>query len=347
MRMHQIAAIPPVLSIKSMPSASGKNTTTVAPAYYRAQDECAREILILVNRKAGSGRGRDVVDRVSDALTKEGFRVAVVTDFLELADHSSELFEAGRLRGVVAAGGDGTFGGALNIVPIGTPLAVLPMGTENLLGKYLGFDRSPETLIGVFRDGVVAPFDAACAGERRFAMMLSAGFDAEVVRRVSGSRKGNITHLAYAGPILGAMTSYRHPKIRVSWTDEFGNAQSLENCWTFALNMPRYALQLPIAPNAKGNDQLLDLCMFEHGSTLAGLGYFFQVLRRRHHLRRDVTTLRTPRCQLAAVGDEQIPFQVDGDPGGFLPITLSVEAGGMSIVLPKQRAESLGFAPRD
>ena len=56
------------------------------------------------------------------------------------------LAERGELRGVVAAGGDGTVAEIVNRVPDGVPVTVLPLGTENLLAKYLGIGREVESV---------------------------------------------------------------------------------------------------------------------------------------------------------------------------------------------------------
>lgn len=300
---------------------------------------------MLVNRKAGSGRGREVVDQVVARLKPVGVHARLVTDFDMLRELSAELHASRSLRAVIAAGGDGTVGAALNAIPEGVPLAVLPMGTENLLGRYVRHTRIPERMVSLLTTGYVAPFDAAQAGDRLFAMMLSAGFDAEVVRRVHGCRKGNITHLAYAGPICSAIRQYSHPPMRVQWTDAQEQKHAVECRWTFALNMPRYAMQLPIAPGACGYDGLLDLCLFRHGSFLSGLRYLSYVMRGCHDGLADVSTARTARVRLEGVnGDTPIPYQIDGDPGGFLPVEVSIAPARMPVVITAEVARDLGFA---
>ncbi len=299
-------------------------------------------MLLLVNRKAGSGRRREVIAEVESALQKEGMTATVVTDIEALRQQSAELLAAGRLRAVVAAGGDGTFGAALNSTPLGTPLAIIPMGTENLLGRYARHTRSPRQVAQLLARGVVVSLDAGAAGDRLFAVMLSAGFDAEVVRRVHGCRKGNITHLAYAAPICSAVFGYGHPSFELRWQDDAGEWQSIDTRWLFALNLPRYAMQIPIAPHASGFDGEIDVCAFRHGSLASGLRYLTHVLLGRHQRLPDVTTLRRPRFQLASREGAQIPYQLDGDPGGFLPVDVRVIPGGMQMVVERRVALDWG-----
>src|SRR5262249_56287152 len=111
--------------------------------------------------------------------------------------HRRELSEAiasGRedVRCVVAAGGDGTLVEVLNRAP-GVPVALLPLGTENLVARFCGIARSPRTLAGIIATGNVREIDVARANERTFCLMAGAGFDAAVVHRVHARRRGHIT----------------------------------------------------------------------------------------------------------------------------------------------------------
>ncbi len=202
-----------------MPASLNPTASVESTRMARQIDRGAGRVLILVNRKAGAGRRRVVVDHVVECLASTGIATTVLSDLAELADAAHAAAEAGELRAVVSAGGDGTVTAALNAAPPGTPLAVLPMGTENLLARYLRHRSMPESILSLMTEGVVVPLDAARAGERLFAMVLSAGLDAEVVRRVHDQRTGNITHLAYARPLLQAIGGYQYPKVTAtSWT---------------------------------------------------------------------------------------------------------------------------------
>ena len=332
---------------------AGENGTTLAMTIVEEPPsrECRllsndqRTVLLFVNRTAGSGRGRPVVDQLAAALAEKGYPTEIVSDFQTLRTQEAELLAAGQLRTVISAGGDGTFGAVLNATHPGTPLAVLPMGTENLLGRYLDRDCSVPGVVRLIDEGVVVPLDAAKAGERLFSMMLSAGFDAEVVRRVHGQRRGNITRFAYAEPILRSLTGYRFPRMRASWVADSGEEESTEVSWAFVMNLPRYAMQLPLAPHASGTDGKLDLCLMEHGAITSGVWYLWHVLRRKHGLLDSVTTTQSPRLRLEAIGDVEVPYQIDGDPGGVLPIEIEAVPARMQLVVDRAVAERLGFQP--
>ena len=86
----------------------------------------------------------------------------------------------------------------VNSIPVGVPLAILPLGTENLLAKYLQIPPDPERVADLICAGRTVPLDAGRANGRIFLLMVGCGFDAEVVRRLHAAREGHISHLDYA-----------------------------------------------------------------------------------------------------------------------------------------------------
>lgn len=317
-----------------------------APArLYRAAAVNARDVLMLVNGRAGVCGGGPVAQEAQACLEERGFAVTNVCDPTELTRLSRRLRVERRLRAVVAVGGDGTLGLALNQTPPDTPLVVLPAGTENLLAKYLGFRARPEEIAEVVADGVQIRLDAGEANGRLFALMVSVGIDAEVVRRVHSQRRGNITHLAYAWPILDSLRTYRYPALRAHWHGPDGAQGVASGRWLFGVNLPRYAQGLRIAPRATGTDALLDLCMFRRGDTAASLWYLWHLLRGRHHRLASVSMIHCRRFRVESATGGRVPFQLDGDPGGYLPVDVRVAPGRMTCLVRPEVARGLGFQP--
>src|SRR4051794_34551687 len=105
--------------------------------------ETARRVLIGVNPHAGAQNRQAVVAELCERLATGGFEAAVVQNIDELAAEAESLLAAGQLRAVVSAGGDGTLRLIADRTPVGTPLVLLPLGTENLLSRYLGQTANP------------------------------------------------------------------------------------------------------------------------------------------------------------------------------------------------------------
>ena len=173
-------------------------------------DDKRQTVVVSVNPNSGSSDQTSVVEALVQRLAGMGFEVRVLSDIeivkstvSELSDPSSSNFDsgssssqAGQLRAVVAAGGDGTVSLLANSLPPQTPLAILPLGTENLLAKYLGLTADPDLIANMIAGGRTVRLDSGRANGRLFLVMASCGFDAEVVHRVHSQRKGHIRHLS-------------------------------------------------------------------------------------------------------------------------------------------------------
>jgi len=305
--------------------------------------------LIGANPRAGAQNRQALVEALSSELARSGFEPTVHGDIDVLAAEAERLLASGELRAVVAAGGDGTFRLIAERTPPGTPLLVLPLGTENLLARYMGFTTDPAVLAKIVVDGYTMRLDAGMAGTRLFTMMAGCGFDAEVVRRLHSERKGNIHHLSYAKPILEAISKYDYPELRVYYSPADGSKNAPEYGgdteltaeitarWVFVVNLPRYAGGLSFAPQASGSDGLLDVCTFKEGSLLYGLMYLGGVILGQHEGMQDFTHVQTRRLRVEAA--ENVPFQLDGDPGGELPVEIGIAAGRIRLLVDPSWSE--------
>ena len=305
----------------------------------------ARHVLIGVNPTAGAGRHGHLVGNLAELLRLQGFQVELVTEIEQLATRIDRGWCSGALRMVVAAGGDGTVAQVANHLENRIPICVLPLGTENLLAKYLQLPADAVALAKVIEQGWTVRLDAGCADGRLFLLMLSCGIDAEVVRRAHSVRRGNITHLHYVKPIVQSLRSYKYPKLIVRVEEVVGEQQAVagatEARWVFVANLPRYAGGLQFVPGAVGTDGLLDVCTFRGGGWWHSLRYLGGVLTGQHRHWADCQTFRTKRLHIAT--DSEVPYQLDGDPGGILPVNVKVLPARVTCVVNSSWARTHGF----
>lgn len=305
----------------------------------------ARDVLIAVNPHAGAGNRMAIVEELRQALGDVGFRATAVTEIDRLADESARLCELGLLRAVVAAGGDGTVRLVAQRTQPGTPIAVLPLGTENLLSGYLELTADAGRLARVIAAGRSCRFDAGLANGQLFLLMAGCGFDADVVRRLHESRRGHIQHLSYAKPILDAIRTYDYPELRVRYApaDALGEELTAEIAarWVFVVNLPRYAGGLSFAPGASGTDGLLDVCTFKEGSLWYGLMYLSGVVLGQHESMQGFVRVKSRRLTIESSGPA--PFQIDGDPGGDLPVEVSVLPERLTMLVSQDWIERQGM----
>lgn len=322
--------------------------------------DALNEVLIVANPRAGAGPGHLKIERLATALRAHGLRPRVEYDLQAVDGIAAELSAAGRLRVVVAAGGDGTVAEVLNRTAPGIPLTVLPLGTENLLAKYLEIPRDGEGVAAVIAAGAIALHDAGSAAGRLFALMASFGFDAEVVRRLHVSRTGHIAHWSYVKPIWEAIRTYQYPELRI-YCDRVAAGESVASpeatasaagngskpvvavgsapgeClirarFAFLTNVPRYAFGLQFAPQALGDDGWFDLCTFRRGSFFSGLWYLSQVILRRHGRLADCSQRRVRRLRIES--DCPVPYELDGEACGYLPVEIEMQPNRLTLLAP-------------
>ncbi len=285
-------------------------------------------VAIQRNPTSGTGTRRGILLELLRELKRRGIAPRMFANRERMQARLADPQAREHLVCVVAAGGDGTVGDVINRYP-GLPLATLPLGTENLLANYLGIEPSGTQVAELIASGLRRKLDLGQLNDRRFTLMASCGFDAAVVHQTHANRRGNIRKWHYLPPIWNSIRKYDHPPLRV-----FVNEESEPRIarLVMAVNLPAYALGIPFAPQATGEDGQLDLCLFERGSTFQMARYLGHVIAGQHQTLSDVTCLKASRVRIEA--DVAVPWQMDGDPAGFSPVTLEVLPKALEVFAP-------------
>lgn len=284
-----------------------------------------RQVVILANPRAGTGKSRRLVEGLVIALRNRGLYPTLCWEREELSD-LLDRFAAEDVRCVVAAGGDGTLLEVVNRAPH-LPVALLPLGNENLVAEYCQIERSGPKLAEIIAQGQVRRFDLGSANGRLFCLMASAGLDADVVHRVHRRRRGHINRLSYVVPMLQALQTYSYPTIEVEVLE---TGERLHGALVFVFNGPLYGLRVPIAPEARPDDGWLDLCIFERPGMLDLTRYLALLACRQRDRLPDFQHRRVRRVLLSAA--TPAPLQTDGDPAGALPVTVEVLPGTLTLL---------------
>ena len=296
---------------------------------YQLGDDVDR-VIISMNPKSGATDVSLRIEELAELLSTAGFLPEILTDLDEVSRLTADYHSRGRLRALIGSGGDGTAAEMANRAPQGVPLCIYPAGNENLLARYLGLEKSPEQIARLVARGRVARFDAMRADSRLFLLMLGAGFDAEVCRRLEEWRTGHVRSRHYIKPICSTLRRYKYPPIRIV-SDELPEGE-IEVRWAFASNFPCYGGGLRIAPEANPSDGMVDLCTFSRKGLVPGLFFASSVMMRRHHKLRGCENTKIKKFRMES--DGEVPFQLDGDYRGFLPVEIEILPGALNIMMP-------------
>lgn len=236
---------------------------------------------------------------------------------------------------VVAAGGDGTINEVLNglmrVPSDARPrLGVVPVGTANVYARELGLPLFVDAAWRVIAAGHERRVDVGVAreagGERRyFAQLAGAGFDAMAIATLDLKLKKRINWLSYV--ITGFRTVARGlPRVTVTADD-----RRCEGCFVFVGNGRFYGGSYRMFPEARLDDGMLEVCVFEGGRVLDVLRYIPRVLTASHPKLADVHYFRTRQVRVES--PQPAATELDGELWKDCPAEFSVEPGALRVVV--------------
>ncbi len=298
--------------------------------------------LLIVNPTAGGGKARYWGPRLVDAGRRFGITLQLVQateqeDMVRwIANCDHDL--------ILVASGDGTFHQVINgWMDAGKqqPVALIPIGTGNVFASNMGIPFHPERALTSVLKGQVRLLDLGQVDHRFFHSNMGIGFDAYVVQRMEGSSppffKRLFGSLVYFWEAVRQVRHYHWSRFVAEATLPDGSLHRWErDAWvTLVSNMPVYAGGLRVAPSAKPDDGLLDLCILPAQSKS---DYFrFAVLGLLGlHLRHPAVVYQQV-VQVTVASDRSLPSQLDGEIGPQTPLTIRVLPNALPVLLPSPR----------
>ncbi len=293
-----------------------------------------RRVLIIHNPNAGRRRRRHRLKDVIAGLERSGARVelrptAAAGDALRYAHAALASAAVGDGPDVVvAAGGDGTVNEVVNGLAGGAlPLALLPLGTANVLAAEIGLEEHPDEVVRAILHGPAVPIHLGDVNGRRFTLMAGIGLDADVVATVNHRLKRRTGKFAYAVATLLRWLEYRRHRFRIEI-----DGVPHEAAAAVVANGHYYAGRFVCADAARLTDPWLHVCLFEkpgrwHAAFyMAGLfGGFLPRLK---------SFRVVPGRDIAILEQGARPVQGDGDVIARLPVRIRLSDETVPLVMP-------------
>ncbi len=297
-----------------------------------------RKALFIVNPISGRGKHGLVRARCVEALNAAGLEVDVLeTPGPGEAARIVGEYEKSDFHVLLAGGGDGTVREVAEVAArLEVPLGIIPLGTSNSVARELELPLDPVAASKAAATGRVRTVDMAEAGGARFLLCLSAGFDAEVVRRVHRGRRHGISKLSYVPAALGAFWSYAFPGIEVI-VDGVPAPRGAH--MLVVANGRTYAGYFQVARDAAIDDGLLDVCLLYGGKwslvrqALRAFGKKALIARPEHH--RGTGAVHIRAREVFIPGPPSVPVEIDGDMAGALPQRVRVVPGALKVIVPE------------
>lgn len=288
-------------------------------------------VLFLVNPRAGRGAALRTWRRAEQLAMGYGwFDWVVPRSYSETKRVAAEAVRAGIER-LVVIGGDGTLDAvAGELAHTDTALGIIPSGTGNDFSRTAGIPAGLEAAFAVAVGPTTRRIDLGIAGDRhRFLNVAGAGFDAEVgahSSRVPSRLGGGLPYL------VGTLTAlaHFHPVTAEVQVDE--QRHSGLTTMVAVANGPQYGGGMRIAPDARRDDGLLDVCIVEGMSRTELLRVFPGVYAGQHVHHPKIRMLRGREVQIRP--HSPMRLHADGDLLGLTEFSFRVEPGALSVAMP-------------
>lgn len=306
-----------------------------------------QDALLIHNPTAGrrqNRRGRDL-DDARRILGEAGIAV-------EIADTShagdATLFArraAQEGRGLlIACGGDGTVNEVANgLAGSRVPLAILPAGTANVLGKELGLPwdipaaarRIPSGGLARIALGLAVPADSASGGGRYFVCVAGAGVDGSMVYSVSGQVKRATGILAYWLAGFSHFVSYRFVPFSV---DAAGHSFRVSE--VIVGRTRNYGGPFRITNGADLRSDRFEIAAFDTHSRFRYPVHMLAIWLSRLPRQRDVHFVHAQRVRCHAEPGAKVYVQIDGEPAGKLPVEFRIVPDALTLVVPENETQA-------
>jgi diacylglycerol kinase (ATP) len=293
-----------------------------------------RSLIVLISNPAARAASSKKFGSASAFLQAKGFDTEIL--LTEKSGDATRLAEetlGKRPFAIIAAGGDGTINEVINgMAGSDVPLAILPLGTTNVLAKELGI---PEDLKGAMETAVSRNPRTVSLGRielkpgtdsafsRYFCLMAGIGFDGEAVHDMNSAVKKRSGKAAY---IFSGIKNF----LRYSPNQLFYNIDGKEYAGFSSITgkASKYGGNFEITPDADLSDPTLYTCIFQGNKRRDLLRYVFKIMTGRLFEEKDVLYLKS--ASIEVLGTAHI--QIDGDYLGLTPAKISVAEGMLKII---------------
>jgi diacylglycerol kinase (ATP) len=302
--------------------------------------EKVRDAVLIVNPTAGGGRRVPQLDKARRIFRDAGIETELQNTSAPSEATAMACRAVEEMRDlVIVCGGDGTVNEVVNGLALShVPLAVLPAGTANVLGKELGLSWS---LPYAAKRIVNAPYRRIALGlaipekssgePRYFLSVAGAGADGALVSAVRPEVKLKSGILAYWQEGLRQLTKYDFPMFRTSMA---GNAIDIDASLVIVGRTKHYGGPFKITTEADLLQPEFELAFVTTRSAWRYLAYLPLIWAGKLRNARYVRFFKTNSLQCESNSASHVQIQVDGEPAGRLPVEFRIVPDALTLAIP-------------
>ena len=285
-----------------------------------------KKICIIFNPKAGSSK-LSKLNKIITELNKNNtvtlFETTAAGDATNIARTESANFDI-----VVAAGGDGTINEVVNGIDPNTPLAIIPMGTANIVAIEAGISNNSKAICAAINQGKTKRAYVSTINNKKFILMAGIGYDAQVVTNINPKLKKIFGKLIFALEGFKQFFKLKEFAITIKTNNQTYNAN-----WVLITNAKHYAGSHSITTGTDIFDEHLVCYIFPDLNKLNFLYYLFLILLFGDLSKSDkIITVRSTSFEITS--STATPVQCDGELFGQLPVLIKNNKECVNLLIP-------------
>lgn len=292
--------------------------------------------LLIVNPVSGQARGLRLGEQLRAALETQDVVCSVrVTHGAGDGIRWSRSAAGDGFDLIIAIGGDGTVGEVVAgqaRSDAKVPIAVVPVGTANVVALALALPWLPGMAVDTILDGRVLDFDVGYLPslDRHFFLMAAIGYPAQIINESPRRLKnlfGAFTYLA-----AGVRAALKTGEARIFIEDEKGETREFVGNTILVSNIGKIGdINLRVTPDTSAHDGRFDVTVISSRTIWDVISVVFRMLTWRY---RPVPRLHHFQARRVVVAtDPPVGVQIDGENLGHTPLEAEVQAQGVKLVV--------------
>ncbi len=299
-------------------------------------------VILIVNPVSGQARGLRLGKQLRHSLENKGVVCSVrVTNGPGDAERWSHTAAEFGFEAVVVIGGDGTVGEAVagqaktsNKVP----LAVVPVGTANVVALALALPLFPAMIKSNILDGRVLSFDVGYLPQedRHFLLMAAIGYPAKIIKDSPRKLKNLFGGFTYV--LAGFRNAFKLDEVEIAIEEHGGQTHHLVGNTILLANIGKIGdINLKVNPDTSAHDGLFDVTVISSRSFWQLLMVIFRMLTWRYKTKPKMENFQFRHVTIRT--NPPVEVQIDGEDFGKTPLEAEILPQGVKLIVGQRYRE--------
>ena len=281
-----------------------------------------KRLLLAYNPVSGNALFKSRLDGIIEEFQKRDVLLSFYRTRKGNNDAMTDFIRASGAEGVIAAGGDGTLHGVVNLLMktgIDLPVGMIGSGTSNDFATYLHVNENLEDYFDRIAKGQTRRVDLGRVGETYFVNVASAGVLTSIAHEVDAKLKNALGKLAYYLRGIGEIPKFR--SFPLSLTAD-GEETKLDAFLFIVLNSSVVGSMKNVAKDAVVDDGKLDFLAVKKCSPARLMKLTADLIAGKSVIGQEAVLHVQAKKFSVSVPDGSLVSDLDGELGPMLPLEI-------------------------